>query len=133
MTILGIALLVVFAIVSALLVFLVVIQDEGNDSLGGIFSGASNSAFGARSSSVIVKITYGLGAAFFVVALSLAILYKGESGNVEATGLKKAQEGAATEWWNDQNPPAAPAAPAAEGAQIQAPAEPVPAPSGSGN
>jgi preprotein translocase subunit SecG len=99
MGVLGIVLLVIFIIVSILLVLMVVVQDEGSNSLGGVFAGSSSSAFGARSSSVLVKFTYVLGGLFFVLAFSLAMVNKGSSGNVEALAQKKAA-GVKTEWWN---------------------------------
>ena len=70
----GIVLLVLFAIVCALLIFLVIIQDQEGEGLGGIFSGAGSAAFGSRSSSVVVKFTYILGGLFFVIAFSLALM-----------------------------------------------------------
>ncbi|HTX72047.1 MAG TPA: preprotein translocase subunit SecG, partial [Rectinemataceae bacterium] len=72
MGVLGIALLVVFVVVSLLLVIMVVIQDSDSDSLGGLFAGGSGSAFGSRSTNVVVRFTYVLGALFFVTAFSLA-------------------------------------------------------------
>ncbi len=101
MGILGILLLVIFVIVSLLLIFLVIIQDEDSDSLGGIFAGGSGSAFGSRSSNVVIKITYVLGALFFVTAFTLAILNKSSIGNVEAA-VKPEQAQSSSEWWNGQ-------------------------------
>jgi preprotein translocase subunit SecG len=100
MGVLGIVLLVIFIIVSILLVFMVIIQDEGSDGLGGIFAGAGTSAFGARSSSVVVKFTYVLGGLFFVLAFSLALVNKTSSGDVEALAQKKAKATTNSEWWN---------------------------------
>ncbi len=119
MGILGILLLVIFVIVSLLLIFLVVIQDEDSDSLGGIFAGGSGSAFGSRSSNVVIKITYVLGALFFVTAFTLAIINKSSIGNVEAA-VKPEQAQTSSEWWKGQG--AAPATPAQNGAQPTAPA-----------
>jgi len=99
MSILGIVLLVVFIIVSLLLIFMVVIQDSDSDSLGGVFAGGSGSAFGSRSSNVVVRFTYVLGALFFVTAFSLALVNKSSVGDVESAAKKKAEAGA-TEWWN---------------------------------
>lgn len=126
MSVLGIVLLVIFIIVSILLVFMVVIQDEGSDSLGGIFAGGSSSAFGARSSNIVVKFTYVLGGLFFVLAFSLAVVNKTSAGNVEAAAQKKNGTAATSEWWNSPAQNAAPAvpAPASEGA---APVTPEPA------
>ena len=69
MGILGISLLVIFVIACVLLIFMVIIQDSDSDSLGGVFAGGSGSAFGSRSSNVVVRFTYILGALFFVCAL----------------------------------------------------------------
>jgi preprotein translocase subunit SecG len=124
MGVLGIVLLVMFIIVSILLVLMVVIQDEGSDSLGGVFAGTSNSAFGARSSSVLVKFTYVLGALFFVLAFGLALVNKTSSGNVESVAQKKLGGATGTEWWN------APAQSAAPGTTLPASGQsPSPAPS----
>lgn len=110
MGVLAIVLLVFFIIVSILLVFMVIIQNESSDSLGGVFAGGSSSAFGARSSNVLVKATYVLGGLFFVLAFSLALVNKTSSGNIEAAAQKKAQAGTTTEWWKGST--TAPADPA---------------------
>ena len=132
MSVLGIVLLVFFVIVSLLLIFMVVIQDSDSDSLGGIFAGGSGSAFGSRSSNVVVRFTYVLGALFFVTAFSLALVNKSSVGNVESAAKKKG-EAAASEWWNApaKTPAAGDLQPAqtADGAQAQTPAQPAPAPS----
>jgi len=126
--ILGIILLVVFAIVCLLLIFMVIIQDSDSDSLGGLFAGGSGSAFGSRSSSVVVKFTYVLGALFFVTALSLAIINKSSMGDVLGT-VQKQNQGAPTEWWNTQpQTQALPSAETSNGTQLELPAQPVPAP-----
>jgi preprotein translocase subunit SecG len=97
----GIVLLVLFAIVCALLIFLVIIQDQEGEGLGGLFSGAGSAAFGSRSSNVIVKSTYVLGGLFFVIAFSLALINRGDSiGDVEAAA--RGQEAQSTEWWNSE-------------------------------
>ncbi len=95
----GIVLLVLFAIVCALLIFMVIIQDQEGEGLGGLFSGAGSAAFGSRSSNVIIKFTYILGGLFFVIAFSLALINRGDSmGDVEAAA--RSQEAQAVEWWN---------------------------------
>jgi len=117
MGVFGIVLLVLFAIVCFLLIFMVVIQDQDSEGLGGLFSGAGNAAFGSRSSSVVVKFTYVLGGLFFVIAFGLAILNRSTVGNVEKA--VRSQGGTTTEWWNPETktgttaPQTAPAAPAA--------------------
>jgi len=95
----AVLLLILFVLVCALLIFLVIIQDEDSDSLGGIFAGGSASAFGSRSSNVVIKITYVLGALFFVTAFSMAIINKSSTGNVEALVTEQAQQTTNTEWW----------------------------------
>jgi len=95
----AVLLLILFVLVCALLIFLVIIQDEDSDSLGGIFAGGSASAFGSRSSNVVIKITYVLGALFFVTAFSLAVINKSSTGNVEALVTEQAQQTTNTEWW----------------------------------
>jgi len=123
MSVLGIVLLVFFIIVSILLVFMVVIQDEGSDSLGGIFAGGSSSAFGSRSSNVLTKFTYVLGGLFFVLAFSLALVNKTSSGNVESAAQKKLGGETQTEWWNPTQTPA-PVAPATPDAAAPDAAQP---------
>ncbi len=94
----GIVLLVLFAIVCVLLIFMVIIQDQEGEGLGGVFAGAGNAAFGSRSPNIIVKVTYVLGGLFFVLAFSLAIINRGSLGNVEAAAAKK--NAVSSEWWN---------------------------------
>lgn len=126
MGILGIVLLVFFVIVCLLLIFLVVIQNEGSEGLGGIFAGSTQAAFGSRSSNVIIRATYVLGALFFVTAFSLALINKGDLGKVEEAAKQVAP--AQTEWWTDSSG----IAPGAElpSGNIQPPAENAPTPGG---
>jgi preprotein translocase subunit SecG len=119
MGVLGIILLVIFVITCILLIAMVIIQDSDSDSLGGVFAGGSGSAFGSRSTNVVIRFTYVLGALFFVCAFSLALVNKSSIGNVEkaAQSTQGAQTGS-SEWWN-QAP--APAADTLQGAQVPAP------------
>ena len=109
MGILGIVLLVFFVIIAILLILLVLIQNEEGDSLGGLFAGGSGSAFGSRSGNVLTRATTVLGALFFIVSLSLAILNRtpGATG-VEAAARELAGESSEGEWLDelnqDQNP-----------------------------
>jgi len=108
MGIFGTVLLVLFTIVCLLLIFMVVIQDQEGEGLGGLFSGAGNAAFGSRSSNVVVRFTYILGGLFFVIAFGLAILSRSSIGDVEKA--VRSQDGQATEWWSqDAEPAEAPA------------------------
>lgn len=95
----SIALLVFFIIVALLIVGLVLLQNEEGDSLGGLFSGGSNSAFGSRSGNVLTKATYTLITLFFVVTFFLAWLNKspGDSGLQKDAQMQQAET--ATEWW----------------------------------
>jgi preprotein translocase subunit SecG len=95
----AVLLLIIFVLVCALLIFLVVIQDEDSDSIGGIFAGGSQSAFGSRSSNIIIKITYALGALFFVTAFSMALINKSSTGNIAAVAAKTSEQTTNTEWW----------------------------------
>lgn len=126
MGIFSIILLVFFAVVCLLLIFMVVIQDQDGDGLGGLFSGAGNAAFGSRSSNIVVRFTYILGGLFFAIAFGLAIINRSPVGNVE--DAVKSQGGQGTEWWQAQ-----PAADAAQPATVPAATEAAPAATGSGN
>jgi len=95
----AVLLLVIFVLVCLFLIFLVIIQDEDSDSIGGIFAGGSASAFGSRSSNVVIRITYVLGALFFVTAFSMALINKSSTGNVEAVATQKSEQTTNTEWW----------------------------------
>ncbi len=98
---LSIALLVLFVIICAVIIFLVLLQNEEGDSLGGLFAGGSNSAFGSKSGNVLSRATYIAVALFFVTTFLLAFLNKGVSdkGLSEEAGQKQAET--STEWWKN--------------------------------
>jgi preprotein translocase subunit SecG len=130
MGILGMILLVIFIIACVLLIFMVIIQDTDSDSLGGVFAGGSGSAFGSRSTNVVVRFTYVLGAIFFICSFSLALINKSSLGNVEkAAAQNQSQNPTTTEWWNTKPQSSAPESlqGATDGA-AQSPAQTVPAP-----
>jgi preprotein translocase subunit SecG len=130
MGILGIFLLVVFIISCILLILMVIIQDSDSDSLGGVFAGGSGSAFGSRSTNVVIRFTYVLGALFFACAFSLALINKSSVGNVEKAAQSQAKESTSAEWWNAKPQSSAPdTLKGADGSSVQPPAQPVPAPS----
>ncbi len=106
----SIALLVFFIIVAFLIVGLVLLQNEEGDSLGGLFSGGSNSAFGSRSGNILTKATYTLITLFFVVTFFLAWLNKspGDSGLQQDARIQQAET--ATEWWKKDSDVENPAA-----------------------
>ncbi|HQB06389.1 MAG TPA: preprotein translocase subunit SecG, partial [Rectinema sp.] len=80
----------------------VIIQDEESDSIGGIFASGAQSAFGSRTSNIVVRITYVLGGLFFVIAFSLAILNKSSTGNIQKVVEQESTQTATSEWWNSQ-------------------------------
>jgi preprotein translocase subunit SecG len=92
MGILRVFLLVIFIIVAILLVLLVLVQNEEGDSLGGVFAGGSSSAFGSRSGNILTKSTSVLGALFFALALSLALLSRtpNDERRIEEAGRQAA-------------------------------------------
>jgi protein translocase, SecG subunit len=128
MGVLGIILLVIFVIACILLIFMVIIQDSDSDSLGGVFAGGSGSAFGSRSTNVVIRFTYVLGAIFFVAAFSLALINKTPVGNVEkAASQTKTEQTANSEWWNAK-PQSQATDTGATGGSSQTPTQQAPAP-----
>lgn len=80
--ILQVVAIVFFVIIGILLAAIVLIQDEQGDSIGGLFSGGSNSAFGSRSGNILTKTTTVLGALFIGLAILLAFWYRTPRGDV---------------------------------------------------
>ena len=81
-------LLALFIIVSILLILLVLVQNEEGDGLGGLFAGGSSTAFGSRSGNILTKASSILGALFFILSFSLAILNRSPASDrgVEEAG-----------------------------------------------
>ena len=104
MAALNIILLVLFIIVCILIVFLVLLQNEEGDSIGRLFAGGSNSAFGSRSGNVLTKSTYVLVTIFFTFSFILAVLNKSSSSPSER--IKKEgqelQQKEATPWYDTE-------------------------------
>jgi len=99
MGILEIVLLVFFIIIAVLLVLLVLIQTEDGNSLGGIFAGGSDSAFGSRSGNVLTRATTVMGALFLIASLGLALLSRSTGGSgVEEEARRLNIEDARTNW-----------------------------------
>lgn len=100
---LSIALLVLFVIICAIIIFLILLQNEEGDSLGGLFAGGSNSAFGSKSANVLAKATYVVVGLFFVTAFLLAFLNKStyDKGLSEEAKLKQSEK--STEWWKNDS------------------------------
>jgi preprotein translocase subunit SecG len=103
MNVVGVVLLVFFAIVSVLLILIVLIQNEEGDSLGGIFAGGSSSAFGSRSGNVLTRTTTVLGVLFLVLSLGLALINRiPGSGGVESAGRELLRESGGTNWVDEE-------------------------------
>lgn len=99
MGVLSIILLVLFVIVCILLVFLVAVQDENSQGLGGIFGGSSDSTFGTGTSTFINRATTGLAIAFLVLALLVAVVNKSTAPD---TLLEQAGSSTtSTTWYED--------------------------------
>jgi preprotein translocase subunit SecG len=125
MSVLGIILLVFFAIVAVLLILLVLAQNEEGDSLGGIFAGGSGSAFGSRSGNVLTRATTVLGALFLIISLGLALLNRSPAGSGVEAEARRLNSGANSEWFlEDQTPPAEPSAQELQ-PEVELPAEEV--------
>jgi preprotein translocase subunit SecG len=103
MGILGVILFVLYVMDAVLLALLVLIQDEQGDSMGGIFGGGSNTAFGASSSSVLVKLTRVLGILFLVLSLSVAFFLKSSHGD-NVIGESRILNESTTDgnWWENE-------------------------------
>ncbi|GBU26727.1 translocase [Treponema sp. R8-4-B8] len=107
MGVLTVVLLVFFVIDAVLLVLLVLLQNEEGDSLGGIFAGGSNTAFGSRSGNFLTRATTVLGALFLVISLGLALLSRTPAGTgiEEEVKMLSSQE-SGTNWVEEAiNPP----------------------------
>ena len=107
MGILSVILLVMFVVIAILLVLLVLIQNEEGNSLGGIFAGGSDSAFGSRSGNVLTRATTVLGSLFLIISLGLALLSRTPAGGgVEEEGRRLSVDAAGPNWLETElNPP----------------------------
>jgi preprotein translocase subunit SecG len=110
MNVLTVVLLVFFVIDAVFLVLLVLLQNEEGDSLGGIFAGGSNTAFGSRSGNFLTRATTVLGALFLVISLGLALLSRtpGGTGIEEEVRKLNTQETSAN-WVEEAINPSSPA------------------------
>jgi len=86
-------LLVAFIIVCILGILLVLVQNEDNNGMGGVFGGAQSAAFGSHSASVLSKTTAVLVALFFVLTFSLALVNKDSVKKVDLSAAA-AEQGA---------------------------------------
>jgi len=103
MSTIGIVLLIAFVIVSVLLILLVVIQDDGENGMGGLLGGRGTAAFGSHSASVLTKATAVLAVLFFVLAFGLALVNKKPKLSKDlVTGTETTVEETtetAADWW----------------------------------
>jgi preprotein translocase subunit SecG len=99
MLILGYVVLGLFLVSAVLLVILVLMQNEQGDSLGGLFSGSSQTTFGSRSSNILIKITTALAVIFFVGSLGIAFLNRSSGAKtVEDSSLDYSAKNLAEAW-----------------------------------
>lgn len=101
MGVLNVILMILFIIVSILLVFMVAIQDEQSDGLGGVFGSAAQSSFGSYTSRVVTKVTAILGAAFLILALTIALVNKAPSESKLLNSVEPEQVQQSETWWTD--------------------------------
>lgn len=101
MGVLSTVLTVVFIVISILLVFIVAIQDEQSDGLGGAFGGAAQASFGSHTSSVVTRATAILGAAFMILAVFIALGNKAPSDAKLLNSVDSDQVQQSQTWWTD--------------------------------
>ncbi|MBN1525114.1 MAG: preprotein translocase subunit SecG [Spirochaetales bacterium] len=65
---------ILFALIAVLLTFVVLIQDDQGDGIGGLFGGGSSTAFGTRSGNVLTRFTGILAGLFFITCFVLGLL-----------------------------------------------------------
>ncbi len=82
-------LLAVHVIVSLLIVLIVLMQRPKNEGLGAAFGGGmTDNMFGAQTTHVLAKITRWLGGLFFILTLTLSVLYAKQSREEDAVSQK---------------------------------------------
>ena len=106
MGILGIILLIIFVISALLLVFMVLIQDDQGEGIGGLFGGGSSSAFGSTTGNVLTRFTTILGALFLIVSLGLAWINRSVADDdlIKTARVQTTTEGT-SEWWKADEEP----------------------------
>lgn len=83
-------LLAVFVLVAILLVVVVLMQRPKSQGLGAAFGGGmTENMFGAQTSSILSKFTVVLAMLFFMLTLSLAILYARQTGDDHSAVLER--------------------------------------------
>lgn len=94
---------IIFVIVSLFIILLILIQDEQGDGIGGVFGGGSSSIFGAKSSSVAVKITGFFIAFFFIFVVLLSFMNTKRADNSFLNDIKTENKNSSTFWDNENN------------------------------
>ncbi len=94
---------VIFVIVSIFIILLILIQDEQGDGIGGVFGGGSSSIFGAKSSSVAVKVTGFFIAFFFIFVILLSFMNTKRADNSFLDDIKTENKNSSTFWDNENN------------------------------
>jgi preprotein translocase subunit SecG len=110
-------LLAIHVLVALLLVLVVLMQRPKNEGLGAAFGGGmTDNMFGAQTTNVLQTFTRNLGIVFFVLAVTLSVLYAKQSGTVSDVDRKlmDAPKPAAEASPAPEASPAAAAVPAAE-------------------
>ncbi len=90
-------LLVAFIIVCILGILLVLVQNEDNNGMGGVFGGGQSAAFGSHSASVLSKTTAVLVGLFFVLAFGLALVNKSSTKRVDLSAAALEQSADSTD------------------------------------
>lgn len=106
MAILGILVLVIFSISAALLILLVLIQDEQGEGLGGIFGGGSSTSLGSRSGNILTRFTSIIGTIFIICCVVFALLKRPDiTGSDSSTQQQRVfKDWPVEEINNDQTP-----------------------------
>ena len=94
-------LLAIHVLVSLLIIFIVLMQKPKSEGLGAAFGGGMMEGLvGAQASNVLANFTRWLGGIFFILTLSLSILYAKQStqhSSIQANAIKAAAAAAAAE------------------------------------
>ncbi len=105
-------LLVVFVIVCLLMALLILMQRPKQEGLGAAFGGGvTDQVFGARTTNVLQKGTVYLGSLFFILSLTLAILYGKQTKQKSLLEPEKAVAGEKANAPEDSGTAEAPVAP----------------------
>ncbi|MGM0381307.1 MAG: preprotein translocase subunit SecG [bacterium] len=112
---------VIHVLVSIILIAVVLLQSQQSMNLSGLMGGASQSAMGSQSQSVLSKVTTVLAIAFFITSLFFA-LYRNDTVLESPSGTQQAPTGPPAQQETNGEPGEAPAEQAPGGAEQQQPA-----------